>query len=108
MKHFVLLFLGLALSLSTSAKQVDGLYKAKILVPNQSQQSHLNGAKAGLMEVLHKVTGYEAPIEHRVHGNNVSPLKIHMHAVLFRCSKKRNWVVIGKRIVVHGSLGRMR
>jgi len=66
MKHLVLLFLVFAVSLSASAKQVEGLYKAKILVPNQSQQSHLNGAKAGLMEVLHKVTGYEAPIDHPV------------------------------------------
>jgi hypothetical protein len=66
MKPFVLFFLSLFVSLAVSAKQVEGLYKAKVLVPNQSQQSHLSGAKAGLMEVLHKVTGYEAPIEHPV------------------------------------------
>lgn len=66
MKNIALFFLTISLCFSVSAKQVEGLYKAKILVPNQSAASHLQGAKSGLIEVLHKVSGYDVPIEHPV------------------------------------------
>lgn len=66
MIKFCLFFLTMALGFSVSAKQVDGLYEAKVLVSDQGQESLKSGARVGLVEVLHKVTGYEVPLEHPV------------------------------------------
>lgn len=60
------LLIGLALlatSLGVMAKEVEGLYQAQVLVPDQSADSRKQGAQQGLMEVLHKVTGYPVSTE---------------------------------------------
>lgn len=55
-----LFFVALLCLLGTvaSAKSIEGLYDAKILVPDQQLHSRQVGAREGLLEVLQKVSGF--------------------------------------------------
>jgi len=48
----------------SQAKEVSGLYQARVLVPNQQADSREVGAQQGMLEVLHKVSGFAVDPEH--------------------------------------------
>ncbi len=51
---------------TSAAKSIEGLYDAKIMVPDQTVTSRAQGARDGLLEVLQRVSGFAAPLENIV------------------------------------------
>lgn len=62
----ILLVLLVFCSAVTQAKEVSGLYEARILVPDQQADSRQLGAQQGLIEVLHKASGFPVDAENPV------------------------------------------
>lgn len=55
---------GLLVSLPVAAVQVDGLFESERLVLDQSSEQRTEAVKAGLAEVLVRVSGHERTLEH--------------------------------------------
>ena len=56
--------LGVVISLPAAAVQVEGLFKSERLVPDQSAAQRSAAVKAGLKEVLIRVSGHEETLQH--------------------------------------------
>lgn len=56
----------MSLAFPAFSKQVEGLYDARVVVLDQSIESRKEAAKIGLLDVLHKVSGFPVPVEHAV------------------------------------------
>ncbi len=66
MKFFVCTLLFGLFCAASHGKSIEGLYDAKIVVPNQTVVSRQKGAEDGLLEVLQRVSGVKAPAENEV------------------------------------------
>ncbi len=66
MKSFIFGVLALLVCMVVEAKSVDGLYDSKVLVADQQLVNRKEGAQAGLMEVLQKVSGFTPPVDNIV------------------------------------------
>ncbi|MFT6154554.1 MAG: hypothetical protein ACJA0E_001466 [Bermanella sp.] len=66
MRFIIGFFLTMSLVFQVQAMQVNGLYDARVVVINQSAEARKQGAKAGLMDVLYKVSGFPVPADNAV------------------------------------------
>lgn len=66
MKSFICGALTLLVCMVVEAKSVSGLYDSKVLVLDQQLANRQEGAQAGLMEVLQKVSGFAPPVDNVV------------------------------------------
>ena len=64
MKFIFVFFLTILAVAQVNAKQVEGLYDARVVVANQSAEARKQGAEKGLTDVLYKVSGFPVPLEH--------------------------------------------
>ena len=66
MKSVLLVVLFAVIAMPSHGKSVGNLYDAKILVSDQSQGARQEAARAGLLEVLQKVSGFVVPDDRAV------------------------------------------
>lgn len=73
------------------AKPVDGLYDARVPVPDQQQSSRQHGAKSGLVEVLHKVTGFPVPADNEVINRALDIADQYLYQFSYEAVGKDEW-----------------
>ncbi len=66
MRTFIFVVLACLLTATSNAKSIDGLYDARILVPDQQLLSRQVGSREGLLEVLQRVSGFAPPADNKV------------------------------------------
>ncbi len=66
MRTFIFVVLACLLNVTSNAKSIEGLYDARMLVPDQQLLSRQEGAREGMLEVLQRVSGFAPPIDNRV------------------------------------------
>lgn len=91
MKFLIVLILTSLSFAQVSAKQIEGLYDAQVVVNDQSAQARKEGAKKGLMDVLHKVSGFPVPVEHPVVSRALNIADQYLYQFSFARLEESEW-----------------
>lgn len=91
MKFIICLVSMLLLAPSLWAKAVTGLYDARVPVPNQQSEHRKEGAKAGLIEVIHKVSGFSVPADNTVINQALKNADQYLYQFSYEAVEKDQW-----------------
>jgi hypothetical protein len=91
MKFLFVFFLTIGLGFQVSAKQIEGLYDARVVVEDQSAEARKLGAEKGLADVLYKVSGFPVPIDHPVIHKALSIADQYLYQFSFTRVEESEW-----------------
>jgi hypothetical protein len=91
MRFILGLFLTVLLGFQVQAIQVNDLYDARVVVVDQSSEARKQGAKAGLMEVLYKVSGFPVPTDNPVINSALDIADQYLYQFSFARVDEKQW-----------------
>jgi hypothetical protein len=91
MRFIFVFFLTISLVPSVLARQIEGLYDARVVVANQSSQARKKGAQKGLLDVLYKVSGFPVPAGNSVIRGAYNKADQYIYQFSFNRTEESDW-----------------
>lgn len=85
------IFLTVSLGFEVQAIQVNDLYEARVVVIDQSAEARKQGAQAGLLEVLYKVSGFPVPADNPVINSALEIADQYLYQFSFARVDEKQW-----------------